>query len=48
MNEDGQIKVWYFDIPPAMKEAALRKGMPLFSGGKMFVPSGAQRSESDD
>lgn len=38
--------VWYFDIPPAMREAALSRGMPLFSGGKMFVPAGTQeRSE---
>lgn len=41
-------KVWYFDIPPAMREAALSRGMPLFSGGKMFVPSGAQRSEESE
>lgn len=38
--------IWYFDIPPAMREAALSRGMPLFSGGKMFVPAGTQeRSE---
>lgn len=43
----GGTPIWYFDIPPAMREAVLSKGMPLFSGGKMFVPSGAQRSESD-
>jgi hypothetical protein len=40
--------IWYFDIPPAMREAALGRGMPLFSGGKMFVPSGAQRSEEGE
>lgn len=38
-------EVWYFDIPPAMRSAALGRGMPLFSGGKMFVPSGAQGRE---
>lgn len=41
-------EVWYFDVPPAMREAALGRGMPLFSGGKMFVPSGAQRSEESE
>ncbi len=30
--------VFYFDIPQSMRDTALRKGFPLFSGGKMFVP----------
>lgn len=46
--EKAAPKVWYFDIPPAMREAALGRGMPLFSGGKMFVPSGAQRAEEGE
>jgi len=28
--------VWYFDIPPAMKDAALSKGFPLFTSGMPF------------
>lgn len=37
--------VFYFDIPPAMRDAALRRGFPLFSGGKMFVPHQDEESE---
>jgi len=30
--------IFYIDIPQSLRDAAMRKGFPLFSGGKMFVP----------
>lgn len=30
--------IFYIDIPQSLRDAAMRRGFPLFSGGKMFVP----------
>jgi len=36
--EGNPHSLYYIDIPQSLRDAALRKGFPLFSGGKMFVP----------
>lgn len=44
-QEAASQPVFYFDIPQTMRDVALRRGFPLFSGGKMFVPHTQEESE---